>query len=205
MKYLTCLSMVLVMLACGSSKKNEKAELRRVFNSAHNELIWMGSKIGGKEHTGNIKFKSVDLKHDGEALVGGEIIVDLVTLRCTDLEGEWQIKLENHLLNEDFFDVAKYPVAKLELKEVNKTDELNLLEVVGLFTIKGQTHEEKFRINMLHHDGKVIYNAMLSLDRTKYGVMYGSSNFIKGLGDKAISDMFMLEVQLVVDLEEKVS
>lgn len=36
----------------------------------------------------------------------------------------------------------------------------------------------------------------LKIDRTKYGIKYGSGSFFDSLGDKAISDEFELTVNL---------
>jgi hypothetical protein len=36
----------------------------------------------------------------------------------------------------------------------------------------------------------------LMIDRTKYGVQYGSGSFFDNLGDKTIDDMFQLDVTL---------
>ena len=38
----------------------------------------------------------------------------------------------------------------------------------------------------------------LTIDRTKFGVVYGSGNFFKNLGDKTISDDFTIDYEFVV-------
>ena len=45
------------------------------------------------------------------------------------------------------------------------------------------------------HDDRA--SAKLSFDRSKFDVKYGSGSFFDNLGDKAISDMIDLEVNLV--------
>jgi len=52
------------------------------------EVMWTGKKVTG-EHSGVISIKEGMLKmDDAGALSGGEIIIDMASIQCTDLEGE---------------------------------------------------------------------------------------------------------------------
>ena len=51
---------------------------------------------------------------------------------------------------------------------------------------------------MIKMDGKTLVTvAKIMVDRTKFDIKYGSASFIEGIGDKAISDEFELNVNLV--------
>ena len=39
----------------------------------------------------------------------------------------------------------------------------------------------------------------IDIDRSKFDVRYGSNSFFDNLGDKAIDDIFKLEIKLVVN------
>ena len=57
---------------------------------------------------------------DSKGKISGILILDMSTINCTDLEGEWKQKLEGHLKSDDFFSVEKYPFASFEIKNSYK-------------------------------------------------------------------------------------
>ncbi len=164
-------------------KKNVKLESSKV--------VWKGYKVTGS-HEGVIALKSGSLTFSDEKLVGGEFEIDMNTIICTDLEGEYKGKLEGHLKSDDFFGVENNPTATLDFQQVKATGK-NSYEVTGDLTIKGKTNPIVFTMSVYGNKA----NASLKIDRTKYDVKYGSASFFDGLKDKAIYDDF----DLVVDLE----
>lgn len=64
--------------------------------------------------------------------------------------------------------------------------------VVGDLTIKG--HTESVSVNMVVSENTA--TTTFNVDRTKYGVRYGSASFFDNLKDNAISDNFELAVNL---------
>lgn len=196
-----CLLATFVLLSCNSQKKHEKNKTKHIFSVAKNEILWTGGKMVGSEHMGVIQFSETNLEFEGDDLVGGTLIVDMTTIKNIDLEGEWREKLEAHLRSEDFFDVTKFPTAKLTIKKVMETNENNLLEILADITIKDITNEHTFLLNVKKSDKKIIYTGMLDIDRSMYDVRYGSSSFFQDLGDKAINDVFTLDAQVVIEIE----
>ena len=98
--------------------------------------------------------------------------------------------MEGHLKSDDFFGVKNYPTATLLINKATKKG--NTYEVSGDITIKGTTHPIIFELEM----GTTAATANLKIDRTKFGLRYGSGSFSDDLGDKAISDKFTLDVNL---------
>ena len=92
----------------------------------------------------------------------------------------------------NFFGVANYPTAKLVFNKVKSTGK-NSYEVTGDLTIKDKTNPVTFEISVYGNKA----TASLKIDRTLYGVKYGSASFFDDLKDKAIYDEF----DLVTDLE----
>jgi len=146
------------------------------------DLTWHGSKVTGK-HSGKIPLKSgsVELK-DGK-IASGEFVADLTSFTITDLEGEWATKFLTHMKSGDFFEVEKYPTAKIVIKSVKGN------KATADLTIKGKTNEVKFDIN--EKAGK--YAGTLEFDRTKFDMIYGSKSFFKSIGDKAIDNEVKVE------------
>ena len=112
--------------------KNDKE-----INTKNSTVLWKGNKVTGS-HEGVIKIKSGLLKFNKEELIGGEFEIDMNSLVCTDLSGEYKGKLEGHLKSDDFFGVTKFPTATLKIKKVIK-QKGNIYENTGDITIKGKT------------------------------------------------------------------
>ena len=71
-------------------------------NTEKSVVTWKGYKVTG-EHTGTIAIKNGELNFDDGQLTGGSFEIDMTSIKCTDLEGEWAGKLEGHLKSPDFF------------------------------------------------------------------------------------------------------
>lgn len=140
------------------------------------EFKWTGTKVTGK-HFGKIPVKSAQVKRDKtQKVVGGEFVLDLTQFTVEDLTGEWQEKFVTHMKSEDFFNTAKWPTAKLVI------DKMDGKVAEGKLTIRDKT--ETVKIPYKQEGNK--YTGTLKFDRTKFGMIYGSGNFFKNLGDKMI-------------------
>lgn len=163
-------------------------------------LKWEGRKVVLKNYTdnGSIKAKSGTVVIADGKLVGGEVVVDMTTIK-----GEHTAnttigidKLDTHLKSDDFFGVETYPTATLKITDVSETDEMNY-QVTADLTIKGKTAPITFPATVYMADGQLVVEANLVVDRTIYDVRFGSGKFFEDLGDNVIDDMFSLEVRLV--------
>ena len=156
-------------------------------------IKWEAKKVVG-QHNGEISLKSGSLTLKNKNIVAGEFIVDMKTIKDSDLPaGEWNDKLVGHLNSDDFFGTAKFPESKLEILSATPLDAKGSSEIKGKLTIKNIEQPITFTANV---NGKN-YNATLTIDRTKYDIKYGSGQFFEGLGDKMISDTFTLEISLI--------
>lgn len=166
---------------------------RTEVNPEKSTVKWLGKKVGGK-HFGEIQLKSGYLVLQGDKITEGLIVVDMNSIKNTDLENEeTNQKLVGHLKSDDFFGVEKYPTAQLVVTESTRFTN-GKARVSGEITIKGSTEPISFDVEMQENT----YSAELSIDRSKFDVRYGSPSFFNNLGDKAINDIFTLEAQLVM-------
>ncbi len=163
-------------------------------NSTNSTLTWVGKKVTG-EHTGNLAIKNGELEFANNKLKGGSFEIDMTSITCTDLTGEWNEKLVGHLRSDDFFSVDKYPTSKVAITKV-KSKGSNKHEVTADVTIKGITHPVTFMATTQESNGVITATADVAVDRTKYDIKYGSGSFFDGLGDKMIDDEFTLSVSL---------
>ncbi len=161
---------------------------------ADSQITWLGKKVGG-QHTGTINVQSGKFTIDGDKLTGGSFVMDMGSIACTDLEGEYKGKLEGHLKSPDFFAVSDFPTASFVISKV--TPEGDKHKIDGTIVIKNIAREISFPADVAIDGDKVTATAEIVIDRSKFDVRYGSGSFFDGLGDKLIYDDFTLNVQLV--------
>jgi polyisoprenoid-binding protein YceI len=174
-----------ISYAITNSPKNDKE-----INTKNSSVSWKGEKVTGS-HEGTIMINSGFLKFEKKKLIGGEFEIDMTSLVCTDLSGEYKGKLEGHLKADDFFGVSKYPISTLEITKTKHTKG-NTYECTAEITIKGKTEIITFNTD-INKDSAV---AKIKIDRTKFDIKYGSGSFFKGLGDNMIYDEFDLNINL---------
>ncbi len=164
--------------------------IKKDINVESSKVSWKAYKVTGS-HEGVITLKSGFLTFNEETLTGGEFVIDMTSITCTDMEGEYKGKLEGHLKSDDFFGVEKHTTSTLVIKKV-KSSGKNSYKVTGDLTIKGKTNPITFDFSVY---GKKA-SASLKIDRAQYDIKYGSTSFFDDLKDKAIYDEFDLNVEL---------
>jgi len=169
--------------------QNLKAQEKAIDAVASN-IHWLGKKVTG-QHEGNISLKSGSLTLDNGTVTGGNFIVDMTSMTCTDLKGKYAEKLIGHLSSDDFFGVAAHPEAKLVFTKVTAKGN-GVYHVTGDFTIKGISKEASFDLTFTGNEATV----KVIIDRSKHDIRYGSNSFFDNLGDKAIYNNFELDVTL---------
>ena len=157
---------------------------------------WIGSKITSS-HEGDIKISSGKLVLEDGMLVGGEFVIDMTSMVCTDLKpNEGGDKLVKHLKADDFFGVENHPTSNLKITNVSHVSDSNYLITADL-TIKGITHPVDFNADVKINNEAYLATSTLVFDRTKYGIEYNSGSFFDNLGDYLILDDITLELFLL--------
>lgn len=165
------------------------AQVKKV-DATKSTISWVGKKVTG-QHSGTIALKEGSLIFKGKKLTGGSFVVDMTSLTATDLTGEYLGKLNGHLKADDFFGTDKFPTSKLVFKKIAAKGN-GVYNVTADLTIKDVTAPVNFTITVKGTTATTVLN----IDRTKYGIKYGSGNFFENLGDKTIADEFELTVTL---------
>ena len=166
-------------------------EEKKDIKTDESTVTWKGYKVTGSHH-GTVNLQSGYLNFDGNTLTGGSFTIDMSTITCLDLSGNYKGKLEGHLKSDDFFGAETYPTATLTFTEVSSTSD-DSYNVKGNLTIKNKTNPIEFTITV---DGNKA-SADLKIDRAKFDVRYGSPSFFNDLQDKAIYDEFDITANLV--------
>lgn len=178
-----------------TSKEGIEGAVIYAVDPAQSELKWKGTKVTG-EHFGTIKVQEGTLAVKDEALVGGEVKIDMNTIVVLDIEDStYNANLTGHLKNEDFFNVENHAVSTLEITDI-KAGEGTSQVVTAKLTIKGITNEVSFPADITISEDKVSAKGTAVIDRTLWEIKYGSGKFFEGLGDKMIHDQFQLEFNI---------
>ena len=166
-------------------------------NTENSTVKWIGSKVA-EHHEGTINIAKGVLMIEHGTLVGGEIAIDMNTIKNTDIESpKYKEMLEGHLKADDFFNVEAFPLAIIRITNAQKAKEGNMYKIVADLTIKGITHpisfEAEVNVNGLNYSA----TAKIKIDRTKWDIKYNSGNFFKDLGDNLILDEIEFDIFLL--------
>ncbi|MCK3686288.1 YceI family protein [Maribellus sp. YY47] len=197
---LLAIALFSVSVAVAGQKDAAQAALK--VDTKASKVYWNAKKVTG-EHSGLLSVADGTVYVQDAKVTGANINLDMNSIDCTDLEGEWKDKLVGHLKSDDFFSVEKHPKATFTIKSVAKDGAKH--KVVGDLTIKGIKHEISFPADVKVEGDKITANGTATIDRTKYDIRYGSGKFFEGLGDKMIYDTFDIRFELVASSSEEVS
>ncbi len=164
-------------------------------NVESSTIKWIGSKIS-ENHEGNVNIVKGALSIDHGKLVGGFFTIDMNSIKTTDMSDKYNKKLDNHLKNEDFFNVKEFPFATINILKAEKT-EGNMYRVSANLTIKGITNTIGFYTDIKIKGAHYQATANIKIDRTKWDIKYKSGSFFKDLGDKIILDQIEFDVFLL--------
>lgn len=172
---------------------------------AESVIKWRGAKVTG-EHNGTIKLRDGSVRIEGDRVVGGAFAVDMGSIVNEDIAApEWNKKLVTHLISEDFFAAEQHPVSTFTITRVTplvRAEEGSTHTVSGDLTIRGVTQPVSFPAKVSVGEKAAEATAVVKLDRTRWGLRYGSGKFFQGLGDKMIHDEFTLELALTAPLAQ---
>ena len=161
---------------------------------------WEGSTfLGDGSNTGDVNILKGELLIDNRHLVGGVVEVDMNTIENF---------VDQRSLNKlpAFFDVKKFPVSTFAITKVETGNDENTkvpndgstrvkdgnIKVTGNLTIEGITKAVTFPANMYFKDGMdgtVEVNGTLIIDRTDWGIDYGSEKHFYQSGNAILDDV----------------
>ncbi len=153
-------------------------------------------------HNGTMQFTGGDLLVKNNMVVGGDATVDMKTIKATDItDAEQHTKFVGHMSSEDFFGVEKNPTATFKIVSVTPIKgaaaTADNATIAGDMTIKGVTNRITFPAKVGVKNGVAAATGKVTIDRTKFGLKYGSKSFFDSIGDKAIYDDFTLDFNVL--------
>jgi len=199
-------------IACSDAPKGEKVEAKEAqaapaapaaaktytVDTDKTVITWTGTKVAGS-HTGTLNVAKGELKVEGGNLTGGTFVMDMNSIKNTDLPAEKRGDLEGHLKNGDFFETDKHPHGQFVVTAVKagSATEGATHDVTGNLTMKGITKSVTLPANVNITDGAVTaVTPAFTINRTEWDITY-SSGLVGTAKDKAINDEIGLVLQLV--------
>ena len=155
---------------------------------------WTGKKVTG-QHYGKLPIQSSKVDVKNGQVVGGEFVLDITKMTVDDLKGEMQKKFLGHMKSKDFFEVSRWPTAKLVVEKLDGK------KAIGKLTIKGKTKKVEFSYLKKGN----LFSGTLKFDRTQFDMIYGSGNFFKNLGDKMIYNDVTVDFKVQLSKKKKLA
>lgn len=184
-------SALFVNVALAETPLKHGKKLTLVVDTKASKIHWLAKKVTG-QHEGTINLASGSLMSDGKKVTGGDFVIDMKSIICTDItDPEYNKKFIGHITMGDFFEVEKFPTATFKITKVE------VANITGDLTMHGITKSVTFPAKVSMVGGKATATASIPVDRTDFGVKYGSKKFFDSIGDKAIDDVFNLDITLV--------
>ncbi|MFV0590957.1 MAG: YceI family protein [Draconibacterium sp.] len=196
--------LAIALLSVSVAMAGQKAEGQSALkvDTKASKVFWNAKKVTG-EHSGVLSLSDGTVSVKNGKVTGATINLDMNSIDCTDLEGEWKDKLIGHLKSDDFFSVEKHPKATFAIKSVEKDGAQH--KVVGDLTIKGIKHEISFPADVKVGEDGITANGTATLDRTQWDIRYNSGKFFDSLGDKMIYDEFEIKFELVAHSSDELT
>ena len=139
-------------------------------------LKWTGhAEVGTYAPSGSLSIREGHILLENGSLRGADVVVDMNSMTQSNPD------LLHHLRSSDFFDVEHYPTAVIKIDRI--TDGI----VFGSITVKGKSAPFQSPVKVTESDGHFVISGKVTLDRTKYGIIYNSTSFFSSLGDNALS------------------
>ena len=163
----------------------------KALNTGSSSIQWKAEKVTGS-HMGTINVKSGNVIVEEGKVTGGEIVMDMNSIKVTDIADEdTNKKLVGHLKSKDFFDVAGHSEAVFKITKVTYVDHKpgnENAQVIGNLTIKGITKNSTFAAHVTNDNGVASVKGKMVFNRTMWDIKYGSGRFFDNLGDRMIYD-----------------
>src|SRR5690625_2372233 len=180
-----------------AAEASDLAEVYQV-DPQNSTIRWEGSKpLVNTTHFGTIGLASGEVLVADGRIEAGSFLIDMNQITVEDLEGEYKEMLEAHLKGtaegkeNDFFNVPEYPTASFELTAI----EDNLIKVN--LTLKEITKAVEFPAKITVDEEELsLETESFAIDRTEWGINFGSKSFFPNLGDKFVADDMILTVSL---------
>lgn len=163
-------------------------------------IEWTGRNALGR-HTGTLRLEDGVMRLEG-GRVGGEFLIDLTSLANTDLEDPTLAEmLVQHLLSDDFLFAERFPKAHFRIEQAEALPGVSPgavnCHLRGELELRGRIEPLAFPATLSTLEDGIAAEAHFDLDRTRWGLDYGSGKLFRHLGKHLVHDAVSLQIRLV--------
>ena len=195
---LLLITVLVVGLATGWMVYNRYRVVIPAVDVSKSEIAWSGKSLSGA-HTGKIMLSKANLEFQGGKLIGGSFEADMRSITVTDISDSADNKhFVEHISNADFFEVNKYPKASFTITKVNPMNEQEY-EVTGTMRIKDKENPLTFKATMTPAGQGQRVSAVVTVDRTLFGIEYGAKGKPGSEPDWFILNDFILNINVIAN------
>jgi len=184
-----------------ASKSSPPLEGRVALDLQESSVTWIGRNLLNR-HWGTVPLKSGWVEFHNARPISGEVLLDMRRLTSADLAGsDLHDVLIHHLESDDFFDVERHPEARFAFDQVELCSDLpgcTNIKLEGALTLRGVTKPLVIEASAgFTPEGKAALQSTFHIDRTDWGVLYGSGKFFRNLAGHLVNDHIELQLRIV--------
>jgi rhodanese-related sulfurtransferase/polyisoprenoid-binding protein YceI len=178
-----------------------QVENRTYHVDAERSIIEWRGRNPTTTHFGTVRITAGQLTAE-DGIITGWFDIDMDSIVNTNLAGnELQPVLIAHLKSDDFFLTGDFPLARFEIKKAIPQEEPYLslpnYEVKGVLEMRGIRADQDFMATVtLSADSGLLLEAHFDIDRTRWGIIYGSARFFEFLGMHMVFDLISLQLRM---------
>lgn len=172
-----------------------------LIDSEASVIEWAG-RNPNSTHRGSLRLSAGEVRIEA-GQISGQFTIDMNSIENADLVGnELKPVLESHLKSDDFFFVKKFPQAHFEMTATETSAAQPVSSpnytISGRLKLCGISAEQSFLATIVPStDGKLAAEAHFDFDRTRWGVLYGSTRFFEHLGMHLVFDQISLQLRIL--------
>jgi len=183
------------------AKSPQPMDCRIALDIKESTVTWFGRNLLNK-HSGTVALKSGWVEFRNGKPTAGEVLLDLRRLTCIDLAGsDLHDMLIHHLESDDFLDIERFPEACFTFDQVDLCSEqpgCKNLQLDGALTLRGVTKPLIIDATAgFTPEGKAALQSTLTIDRTDWGLLYGSGKFFRKLAGHLVNDHIELQLRII--------
>jgi polyisoprenoid-binding protein YceI len=168
-------------------------------NKSKSKIYWKATYLIRGGHEGFLELASGSILTADNILKKGDFIVDMNSMKTTDLKGKSADDLIDHLKSDDFFSVAKFPQAYFNIVNVIVGKSQDVTTIVGSLRIKDVGKTITFPAIIIVKGNIASAKATFTINRTRWDITYQSQSIFNDLKDGVISDEITITLDLTFD------
>lgn len=190
--------LLILALAASTAVQAQLTNGDHLLSLPESVITWkVDYSVGTKGHAGTLKLSSGTMLVKDGIIQGGSFIIDMNSVRITDLMPDYGGKdLEDHLKSPDFLSTADHPKGYFTV--INSVRNGNdTFTVSGYLILKGISNSVTFPATITETKTSLTVTAEFQVNRTLWGINYQSGSIFNLMKDEIISDNISVTLNFI--------